>query len=57
MSQKQTKLKVIYTVLDFSEARALNARDDSEGYGRSLEKSHVAWNEYMDAFTFNLRQF
>ena len=27
------------------------------GHGRSLERSHVAWKEYVDAFTFILRQF
>ena len=26
------------------------------GRGMSLERSHVAWNEYMDVFTFILRQ-
>ena len=32
-------------------------RDTSEGRGSSLERSHVALNEYMDAFTFIPRQF
>ena len=31
--------------------------DASFGHGRSLEKSHVAWNEYVDAFIFISRQF
>ena len=32
-------------------------RDASYINGRSLEMSHVAWNEYVDAFTFISRQF
>ena len=32
-------------------------RDASQGHGRSLEKSHVAWKEHVDAFTFISRQF
>ena len=27
------------------------------GHGLSLDRSQMAWNEYMDAFTFILRQF
>ena len=33
------------------------ARGTFEGHGMSLERSQVAWNDYMDAFTFILRQF
>ena len=29
----------------------------SYGHGRSLKRSNVAWNEYVDAFTFISRQF
>ena len=33
------------------------SRDASYGHERSLERSHVAWNEYVNAFTFISRQF
>ena len=32
-------------------------RDASKGHGRSLERSYVAWNEYVEAFTFISMQF
>ena len=32
-------------------------RDASYCHGRSLERSHVGWNAYVDAFTFISRQF
>ena len=42
MLQKQPQLKVI--ISDFPGAQLQTPRDTSKGHGRSLERSHVAWN-------------
>ena len=59
-SQKYPKLKVIIHAFGLSrgpssERHGMLSR--AMGPGGSLEWSHVAWNEYMDAFTFFSRQF
>ena len=58
MSLKQPKLKVIIHVFGLSRGPSSERNGmPPRGYGRSLERRHVAWNEYMDAYTFISRQF
>ena len=58
MSQKQAKLKINIHAFGLSRGSELRTpQDASLGHVRSLDKSHVAWNEYVDAFTFISRQF
>ena len=41
----------------FLRPKLLTPRDASYGHWRSLKSSHVAWNEYVDAFTIISMQF
>ena len=53
IAPKTTKIEGYNTrfeTLTVSEFRT--PRDASLGNVRSLKRSHVAWNEYVDAFTF-----
>ena len=58
--QKQQKLKVIIHAFRFYQDRSLNATRCLLWEWKiiaSLERSQVAWNKYVDAFTFISRQF
>ena len=57
MSQKQPKLKVNTRFRTFLGPELRTPRDASFRHERSLEKSHLIWNEYVDAFVFIPRQF
>ena len=55
---KTAKIEGYYTCFrTISGPELWTPRDSSYGHVSSLEMSHVAWNKYVDVFTFISRQF